>query len=202
MLVKICGLQTIEAAKVAVEAGTDFIGFVFAPSSRRVTPETAAEISKSLPPSVQKVGVFVNETVDNIRRIGKQVGLDVIQLHGDEPPEIAEQLPYTVIKAFSIDKVNADAIKSFTADYYLIDSPIGKHRGGTGKTFDWQLMTDLNIDPRKVILAGGLNPINVRTAIREVNPVGIDVSSGVETNGEKDHYKIKQFILIAKGRVN
>lgn len=202
MLVKICGLQTIEAANVAAEAGADFIGFVFAPSKRQITPERAAEIAQSLPPTVQKVGVFVNETVENMKKIADQVGLEIIQLHGDESPETVAQLPFQVIKAFSIDQINQQEIQSFPVDYYLIDSPAGKHRGGTGQSFDWQLMTELSIDPQKVILAGGLNLTNVQAAIQEVNPIGIDVSSGVETNGKKDHDKIKQFILHAKGRVN
>lgn len=199
MLVKICGIKTIEAASVAVQAGADFIGFVFAPSKRKITPEEAAEIAKTIPKSVRIVGVFVNESVENIKSIAELVGLDVIQLHGDESPEIIRELPYQTIKAFSIDQVDAQTINSYPADYYLIDSPIGKHRGGTGKTFDWKLATDLGIDLNKVILAGGLSPFNVQQAIEQVSPAGIDVSSGVETNGEKDHEKIKQFIRNAKG---
>src|SRR5690625_5209030 len=163
MLVKICGIKTIEAASVAVQAGADFIGFVFAESKRQITPDQAAEISKTIPASVLKVGVFVNETAENMRVIADQVGLDVIQLHGDESPSILKQLPYQTIKAFSIDLVNAETIKSFPADFYLIDSPIGEHRGGTGKTFDWDLATELGIDLSKIILAGGLSPENVQT---------------------------------------
>lgn len=201
MLVKICGIQTIEAANVAARSGADFIGFVFAPSKRQITPKIAAEVSLGLPASIQKVGVFVNETVENMKKIATQVGLDIIQLHGDEPAEIAIQLPYTIIKAFSIDSVDQSKINSFPADYYLIDSPAQKHRGGTGETFDWQRLKELDIDLQKVILAGGLDSNNVTAAIKEVKPVGIDVSSGVETNGQKDHQKINQFILHAKGRV-
>src|SRR5699024_3088600 len=187
MLVKICGIKTIEAASVAVQAGADFIGFVFAPSKRKTTPEEAARIAKTIPKSVRTVGVFVNETVDHIKQIAELVGLDVIQLHGDEPPEVIGELPYQTIKAFSIDQVDAQTINSYPADYHLIDSPVGEHRGGTGKTFDWKRATDLGIDLNKVILAGGLSPSNVQAAIRQVSPVGIDVSSGVETNGEKDY---------------
>lgn len=199
MLVKICGIKTIEAATVAVQAGADFIGFVFAPSKRQITPTHAAKIANTVPTSVLKVGVFVNETVENMHKIAEQVGLDVIQLHGDEQPDVLERLPYQTIKAFSIDQVNEKTIKSFPADYYLIDSPIGEHRGGTGKTFDWNLATELAIDPSKILLAGGLSPSNVKAAIEQVNPAGIDVSSGVETNGVKDHQKIRQFIQNAKG---
>ncbi len=199
MLVKICGIRTNEAAEVAAQAGANFIGFVFAPSKRQITPEKAANIAKTIPTSVRKVGVFVNETVENMKKIAEQVGLDVIQLHGDESPMVVEQLPYQTIKAFSIDQVDAKTIHSYPVDYYLIDSPIGEHRGGTGKTFDWDLATELGLDQSKVILAGGLSPSNVQTAIKQVSPAGVDVSSGVETAGENDHQKIKQFIQNAKG---
>lgn len=200
MLVKICGIKTIEAASVAVQAGADFIGFVFAPSKRKITPEQAAKIAKTIPTSIRKVGVFVNETVENIKEIAEHVGLDVIQLHGDEPPEMLGKIPYQTIKAFSIDQVSeACTIKAFPADFYLIDSPIDEYRGGSGKTFDWHLVTKLGIDSNKIILAGGLSSDNVQVAIKQVNPAGIDVSSGVETDGEKDHEKIKQFIRNAKG---
>lgn len=199
MLVKICGIRTIEAADVAVQAGADFLGFVFAPSKRQITPTEAVKIAKTIPSSIQKVGVFVNESVENICEIAELVGLDVIQLHGDESPAILEQLSYKTIKAFPIDQINPATIKTFPCDYYLIDSPAGKYQGGSGKTFDWNLATDLAIDPNKVILAGGLTPENVKNAIKEVKPAGVDVSSGVETNSVKDHNKIKQFIANAKG---
>lgn len=199
MLVKICGIKTVEAAQVAVQAGADFIGFVFAPSKRRITPEEAAKIAKAIPKSVRTVGVFVNESTENIKKIAEMVGLDVIQLHGDESPKMVAELPYQTIKAFSIDQVDARTIYSYQTDYYLIDSPVGEHRGGTGKTFDWKRATELEIDLNKVILAGGLSPDNVKAAIGQVGPAGIDVSSGVETNGEKDHEKMIQFIRNAKG---
>lgn len=199
MLVKICGIKTVEAAQVAVQAGADFIGFVFAPSKRRITPEEAAKIAKAIPKSVRTVGVFVNESTENIKKIAEMVGLDVIQLHGDESPKMVAELPYQTIKAFSIDQVDARTIYSYQTDYYLIDSPVGEHRGGTGKIFDWKQATELEIDLNKVILAGGLSPDNVKAAIGQVGPAGIDVSSGVETNGEKDHEKMIQFIRNAKG---
>lgn len=199
MLVKICGIQTIEAAEVAVEAGANLIGFVFARSKREITPEKAAQIATSIPNSVKKVGVFVNETAENMIDIAETVDLDMIQLHGDETSELVAQLPYKTIKAFSIDSVDEKALKAFDADYYLIDSPPKIHRGGSGETFDWNLVTQLNIDPEKLILAGGLSVDNIKQAIHTVQPAGIDVSSGVETDGQKDHDKIKQFIIKAKG---
>lgn len=197
MLVKICGIQTVDDAQSALEAGADFIGFVFANSKRRITPEHAAEIAKTVAPHVKKVGVFVNEDVTNMRSIAETVGLDYIQLHGDEPKAIAQKLSYPVIKAFSADS-DLDAVRDYPCDYYLIDSPKGKFRGGTGKTFNWERLNSFSLDRSKLILAGGLHAKNVQEAIRIVNPIGVDVSSGVETNGKKDNQKIKEFIQQAK----
>ncbi|RKQ33210.1 phosphoribosylanthranilate isomerase [Oceanobacillus halophilus] len=198
MLVKICGIQTKEAAEVAISSGADFIGFVFADSKRKMEPTQAARIVKNIPNSVQKVGVFVNESVEKMIDIAEQVGLDVIQLHGDESPAIAEKLPYKVIKAFAVDANCLSEIQTYPCDYYLLDSPKGKYRGGNGKTFDWDLLNHLPLDSSKVILAGGLSAENVQTAIRQAKPAGVDVSSGVETNRKKDLNKITQFIKQAK----
>lgn len=199
MLVKICGLTTVEAAVTAAESGADFIGFVFAESKRQISPLDAAKIAASLPSSVKKTGVFVNETVNNILEIADMVELDMIQLHGDEPPEMIEQLPYAVIKAIPAKEEQLKKISSYSlADYYLIDSPFGKARGGNGTTFNWDTITDLPIDRSKLLLAGGLHAGNVQEAIHKVHPAGVDVSSGVETDGIKDQQKIKDFIKQAK----
>lgn len=198
MHVKICGITTEDAAHQALASGADFIGFVFAESKRKINPGDATKISASLPSTIKKVGVFVNETKENMIAIAKQVGLDVIQLHGDEPAELAEQLPYEVIKAFPVKKKNIHTIGDYPCDYYLLDSPIGAYRGGNGTTFDWDLVTETKINPDKIILAGGLSPENVQQAIRTAKPAGVDVSSGVETDGNKDLAKIKQFITQAK----
>lgn len=198
--VKICGIKTLEHAETAVQAGVDFIGFVFAPSKREVTPQEALRIAQTIPTSVKKVGVFVNEHIDRISEIVDQVGLDYIQLHGDETPEMVQALPYKTIKAFPIDQV--EDIQLYPCDYFLIDSPAEKYRGGSGKTFDWRLIDKLSIDPAKLILAGGLTAENVQEAIQSVNPAAVDTSSGVETNGQKDHEKIRAFIAQAKGRTH
>ncbi|WP_099156596.1 phosphoribosylanthranilate isomerase [Virgibacillus ndiopensis] len=200
MLVKICGITTKEAAETAVQSGADFIGFVFAPSKRKITPVAAATISKSLPSSIKKVGVFVNESLENIQQIAMQVGLDYIQLHGDESPEFAEKLAYPIIKAFPMESDTIKEISKFPCDYYLLDSPIGANRGGNGTTFDWKLLTETNLNLSKVILAGGLNADNVQEAIAKARPSGVDVSSGVESDGQKDIAKIKEFINTAKGK--
>lgn len=198
MHVKICGITKKSEAKQAHDSGADFIGFVFAESKRKIEPEDAARISASLSPSIKTVGVFVNETKEKMLAIAKQVGLDVIQLHGDEPAELAEQLPYEVIKAFQVKEENIHTIGAYPCDYYLLDSPIGTYRGGNGIAFDWDLVRETNINPEKIILAGGLSPENVQQAIRTAKPAGVDVSSGVETDGKKDLNKINQFITQAK----
>ncbi|WP_042220513.1 phosphoribosylanthranilate isomerase [Oceanobacillus manasiensis] len=198
MLVKVCGIQTVHAAKVAVEAGADFIGFVFADSKRKISPKDAALIGSHLPPSVKKVGVFVNETKEVMEQIAEEVNLDYIQLHGDEPASLARELSSPVIKAFSVGGSNAEEMKDYPCDYYLLDSPVGKYHGGNGKTFDWRIIEELTFKPSKFILAGGLTPENVGQAIQVANPLGVDVSSGVETLGEKNSKKIQEFIINAK----
>ncbi|RLL42045.1 phosphoribosylanthranilate isomerase [Oceanobacillus piezotolerans] len=198
MLVKICGIKNKEAALVAEQAGVDFIGFVFAESKRKINPSTAAEIATSLPSHVKKVGVFVNETVDRMIEIAEVVGLDYIQLHGDEDAHVAASLPYPVIKAFSVGEIEVKEMRDYPCEYLLLDSPKGAYRGGNGITFDWSAVTELAIPHEKIILAGGLTADNVRQAIQIAGPIGVDVSSGVETNNEKDIEKIMQFITEAK----
>lgn len=198
MLVKVCGIKSKEAAEVVSNCQADFIGFVFAPSKRRISPKKAAEIAKYVSSGTKKVGVFVNESIENINFIAELVGLDVIQLHGDEPANFAKKLRYPIIKAFSINQLNTKTVSTYPCDFYLIDSPATKYRGGSGKTFQWDKLNELNIDKNKLILAGGLSEVNIENAISTVQPVGVDVSSGVETNGTKDHGKIKNFINLAK----
>ena len=198
MYVKICGITSIEMANVVEENGANFIGFVFAPSKRQVSTEKAAEIANTLGKTINKVGVFVNETKENICHIAEQVGLDYIQLHGDETAAFATSLPYPVIKAFSSEKVTNELINHYPADYILIDSPPQEFRGGSGVTFDWSTLNQFDIDRSKLILAGGLTIDNVAQARAQVQPYAVDVSSGVETNGIKDAKKIEQFITLAK----
>jgi len=198
MKVKICGIRTIEDAKFAEENGADFIGFVFAPSKRRVSIADAAEIVSHLSEKTKKVGVFVNEPLESMIRIAKAVQLDYIQLHGNELPETAKELPYPVIKAFSIDKTDPEIIKHYPCEYLLLDSPGTTYEGGSGKTFDWSKLDKFDFNKNKFILAGGLTPQNVLKAIKSTNPIGVDVSSGVESAGNKDQTKIKQFIYHAK----
>lgn len=195
--VKICGIKEKTAALAAVQAGADAVGFVFAPGKRTVTPEQAREICSALPPFVTKVGVFVNAPAADIMEIADFAGLDAIQLHGDEPPEMCLMFRQKVIKAFRVGtKINHEKINRYPADAYLFDTLVAGQQGGTGKTFDWGLVKEGFSRP--VILAGGLTPENVSEAIAAARPFGVDVSSGVETGGVKDTGKITEFIRRVK----
>ncbi|MEK3764540.1 phosphoribosylanthranilate isomerase [Solibacillus sp. FSL K6-4121] len=200
--VKICGLKEIEHVEVAVKAGADFIGFMFAPSKRRITVEEATELAKSIPSTVKKVGVFVNEQNDVIRQIADQVGLDYIQYHGDETQAQIQEIGLPAIKAFSIrGEEDVKRAAAYDVDYYLFDAPGTNFRGGSGESFDWMLLDKVNIPMDKVILAGGLNGENVGLAIMLVEPFAVDVSSGVEVDGRKSSTAITNFIEIAKGEL-
>lgn len=200
MNVKICGITSFEAASWAREAGADMIGFVFAESSRKIPPAFARQLAEAVGPDVKKVGVFVNEDAKVICKIAEEVGLDYVQLHGDETPELARSIPVPVIKAFSVkDNISFQEMFAFPADYILIDSPPARFRGGSGHTFDWSLLEHADVDKTRLILAGGLNPDNIKEAVQSVQPFAVDISSGVETDGRKDETKIFYFVQRAKG---
>lgn len=199
--VKVCGITNIKDAQLAVSLGADAIGFVFAKSPRRVTPEKAAEISKNLGPWVSRVGVFVNEKPSAIKRIARKCALDAVQLHGDESPAVLKSLKgLKVIKAIRVgDDFRAKQIAGYAPDAFLFDTKTSGQYGGTGKVFDWKVL-DRAKTKRPVILSGGLNPANVTEAIRRVKPYGVDVSSGVEEKpGKKNSRLLKEFMKNAKG---
>ncbi|MFF2877206.1 phosphoribosylanthranilate isomerase [Gottfriedia sp. NPDC057991] len=197
MKVKICGITDIKTAQSAINAGADAIGFVFAESKRRIEMTEAKKIIESLPDSVLKIGVFVNETKETLESIYQEVGLTHLQLHGDETPEFCRSLSFPVIKALRVQsEKDVEKIAEYDCDYILVDSPSGKYRGGNGTTFNWDLMGSKKID--NLILAGGLTIENVIPASSVVKPKMVDVSSGVETNGKKDEEKIKSFIKKVK----
>jgi phosphoribosylanthranilate isomerase len=199
MKVKICGIMDVESALVAVEAGADALGFVFANSKRLITPDQAKQIIDTLPKEVEKVGVFVNEERNVVETIAHNCGLTMIQLHGEETPEMCQDYTLPIIKAFGIEgKQDLINTQKYPIDFLLVDSPKGAFHGGNGVRFDWSLLSEWNSN-KKLILAGGLNPDNVREAIETVRPSMVDVSSGVESDGKKDHEKIKAFIQSAKG---
>lgn len=200
--VKICGLRTVEHVETAVQHGVDFIGFVFAPSTRKITIEEAIHLARYIPEGVKKVGVFVNENPTVIQEIAKAVPLDYIQYHGDESNAFIHEIGLPSIKAFSIQtEEDVKRAATYDVDFYLFDAPGTDYRGGSGHTFDWSLLEAANIPLHKVILAGGLNTINVAQAISVVSPAAIDVSSGVEIEGIKDHALIETFLKSAKGAI-
>lgn len=199
MTVKICGISDIETALFAIEHGATAIGFVFAESKRKVTTKKAKEIISQLPREILKVGVFVNESKEEIEKIIRETGINAVQLHGDETPEFANSFSVPVIKAFGINnKEDLEKINAYSCQYILLDSPKGKYRGGNGTKFDWDILVDHDFKGKKVILAGGLHEANVETAIKKTSPFMIDVSSGVETDGKKDLHKIKSFLEVVK----
>lgn len=196
--VKICGLMQPEHIKAAGQA--DAVGFVFAPSKRRVTIEQAAELAKHVPAGVEKIGVFVNESLEEIERTVRQVPLTMVQVHGEESDELIQAISVPVVQAFSV-RTAADVAKlnQSIADFVLVDAPGTEFRGGSGHVFDWSLLEGASIDHSRLIVAGGLNPENVAVAIDQTKPFMVDVSSGVETEGVKDAMKIERFIQKAKG---
>lgn len=195
MKVKICGIKSLSIALHAIQRGADFLGFVFAKSKRQIEPKMAAQIIQELPAHVQTVGVFVNESQETIERIVKETKIDFIQLHGQESPEFCQEMPRPVIKAFSIkEPKDAYQIHKYDCAYYLVDSPGIQYAGGSGIPFNWEWLEEVDMPREQLILAGGLTPDNVQEAIRLVRPAIVDVSSGVETNEEKDPQKISAFI--------
>ena len=193
--VKICGLSTKEAVKTAVSAGADYIGFVFAPSKRQVTVEQATELAKFIPSHIQKVGVFVSPSRAELLEAVDKVGLDFVQVHGKVVDKLFENLPCGSIQAVQVDE--GGHVPNSQADYLLFDAPVA----GSGQTFDWgQLDTTELAQP--FFIAGGLNEDNVARAIQYFSPFAVDVSSGVETNGQKDHEKIRRFIERVKNGIS
>lgn len=197
--VKICGLMELVHVKAAVEAGADAIGFVFADSSRRVTINRAKELAQDIPNNVLKIGVFVDASRVEMERAFREVSLDFIQYHGNESQAFIESIGLPSIKALPVRSMDdvAEAVR-FTADYYLFDAPGTVYQGGSGVTFDWELLQGSGISTEQLILAGGLNAENVGEAIKRVNPFMVDVSSGVERNKRKDVALIRAFVRAVK----
>ena len=193
--VKICGLSIKEAVEVAVSAGADYIGFVFAPSKRQVTVEQATELAKFIPSHIQKVGVFVSPSREELLEAIEKVGLDLVQIHGQVADDLFENLPCASIQAVQVD--GNGHVPNSQADYLLFDAPVA----GSGRTFDWgQLDTTELAQP--FFIAGGLNEDNVEEAIQHFTPFAVDVSSGVETDGQKDQEKIRRFIERVKNGIS
>ena len=185
--VKICGLSTPEAVATAVEAGADYIGFVFAKSKRQVSLEQAHGLAKGVTGQTKIVGVFVSPSLEELEEAISQVPLDIVQIHGTFDEALISKISVPVIRAIQISDSESQ-VKS-QADYLLFDAPIA----GSGQTFDWQLLVDKQIE-QDYFIAGGLTVDNVAEAKETFQPYALDVSSGVETDGHKDLDKIKAFI--------
>jgi len=199
--VKICGITSLEDALQAVQAGADALGFVFhGKSPRNLAPDMATSIIGGLPPFVQVVGLFVNSDAGFVNDTADRCRLDLVQLHGDEPPEYCERIRRRVIKAFRVrDSSSLDPIRDYRVAGILLDAYSPGAFGGTGLSFKWELAGNAK-ERGPLILAGGLTPENIREAVEIVAPYAVDVSSGVESSpGKKDHEKVREFIKRAKG---
>lgn len=215
VLVKICGITCLEDAMVAVEAGADYLGFVFAPSPRQVTPRQAAEIIGHLPDTVKKVGVVVDE---DLAEILDTCPLDIVQIHGhrpvalpsetktDRPSTRTPEHPNTQVPEFWRAlrvRTRQDLLPMWERNpdisAFVLDAHVDGLEGGTGKTCDWDLAAEAVGRGRRVVLAGGLSPENVCDAVRRVQPWAVDVSTGVEAGlGRKDPDRVRRFIKAAK----
>lgn len=197
--VKICGITNIEDALSAVDYGADALGFIFFDKSPRyVTPERAREIISYLPPFITTAGVFVNETKEKMLDIIKFAGIDILQLHGEEPPEYCG-IWHRVVKAFRVRNfTDLKPLEKYRCSAFLLDAYSPESFGGTGQIFNWDIAVEAKRFGR-IILSGGLNPDNIVRAVRYVRPYAVDVSSGIEEEkGKKDLKKMKAFIEKAK----
>ena len=197
--IKVCGITSLRDAEAAARLGADAIGFIFAPSPRRITPEAAHKIARAMGPYVTLVGVFVDETPGRMLKIAARCRLNAIQLHGDETPQVCKSLaPYKVVKTLRMSaKFSAAQANRYEADAFLLETDAAV-RGGSGKTWDWKVFPAGRLK-RPIIVSGGLNPQNVRQAVRILKPYAVDVSSGVERRpGVKDHTLLERFIQHAK----
>src|SRR3989338_5369964 len=194
--IKICGITNLNDAQVAVNAGAAALGFIFHKKSPRyISPSKVRAIVESLPPFVTPVGVFVNHSEHAVRDICRLARIATVQFHGDESPGYCKRFNhFKIIKAFRVSDVfDFKSVFSYKVDAYLFDTFQEGAPGGTGKTFNWDLLKNYKFD-RPIILSGGLNPENVRQAVEAVRPYAVDVSSGVEKSpGVKGYQLVRAF---------
>lgn len=205
LVVKICGIRDRNAADVSIRAGASAIGVMLAPSSRRISPESAGDIA--IDQGVPVVGVVVNEPEGALHDVIARSRIDIVQLSGDEAPDLLDTVEIPVIKAIRLAAGGtADDAKRLIDPWLdhrrpvmaiLLDAHVEGQYGGTGRRTDWRIAAAL-AGSYPIILAGGLTAANVGEGIRQVAPCGVDVSSGVETNGNKDHSKIRAFVAAAR----
>tara|TARA_B100000029_G_scaffold103651_1_gene94173 strand:+ start:4598 stop:5251 length:654 start_codon:yes stop_codon:yes gene_type:complete len=214
MLVKICGIQDVENAKVSAESGADLLGMVFVPQRRRKISVDGAKLITSAVkdaecPSPKIVGLFADQPIEEVNQYVESCKLDMVQLCGSESVEYCRSVSAEIIKVIQIPTTTSessdlsfiyDLIKPYAESGYHItlDSLVPGYQGGTGHSFDWDIAASISKSGHSFLLAGGLTPDNVTNAIKRVNPLGVDVSTGVETNGIKDPQKISSFIQNAR----
>ena len=207
--VKMCGTTRLEDALFAVRCGVDALGFILFPKSpRNITAVNAAKICAELPPFIDRVGVFVDEPLENVKKSAMTAGFSYVQLHGQESTDYCYELKSTLphiqlLKAFRVSgesRPEEFAPYAEHVDGFLLDTYVKGAKGGTGEVFDWSIVSELNL-MRPVILAGGLTPFNIGKAIATVKPYGVDINSGVEISpGIKDHGALKNMMVqIASG---
>ena len=198
--IKLCGISSLADIEAVNSLNVDFIGFVFAKKSKRfVSPENADKLKKNLSEKIRAVGVFVNEPLENVAKLLEDGTIDIAQLHGSEDEEYINKLRgltnKSIIKAFRVDDTSDMAyIECCSADYVLLDSG-----AGSGESFEWDKIKNIK---RPFFLAGGLNAENVETAINDIHPFAVDVSSGIESNGLKDYTKMANFVAAVRREKN
>ena len=200
MPVKICGITNLKDAQAAVSCGASALGFIFFDKSPRyILPERAGQIAEDLKGQVSFVGVFVDETLEHVHTIADIVGLNFIQLHGNESSQYCHKVQFPVIKVFKVaSQFDMGIIKNYNVHAFLFDSYEKGRKGGTGKAFNWDIIIDLPLD-KPIILSGGLSIDNIKRGINSVCPSAVDVNSGVELNaGVKDTKKMKALFNILK----
>lgn len=193
--IKICGIRRLESALTATEEGADYLGFNFVPSSRRyISPLAALPIIQKIRGKVKLVGVFQNGTIPDINKTVDLLQLDYVQLHGNESPEFAQRIKAKVIKAFTLRSLNLFGINNYKIAYALLDRDIQGMGGRVPVSKAKEISSEF-----PTFLAGGLNAQNVTSIIRSMQPFGVDVAGGIETNNREDGAKIKEFIQTVKG---
>lgn len=196
MILKVCGITNQEDASAAIDGGATAVGFNFyLPSPRYITPERAAAIES--PVGVRRVGVFVNEAPAKIDEIARLARLDVVQMHGDESAGQAKACPTIVWKAVRVTPgLRLEAYEAYDVEALLLDGPAAERYGGAGHVFDWNLASAIG---RPIILAGGLDASNVKSAVELARPWGVDACSRIESSpGKKDHKKMNEFLQAAR----
>lgn len=202
--IKICGITRHTDAQMAARLGADAVGFVLADSPRRMEPHRVRQIRLSLPPVVRAVGVFVDEEPEFVAQMATFCGFDWVQLHGHETPDYCNAVGFKPLKAIRVK--DKHSIKTMAAYQdcvagFVLDTYVEGQQGGTGKTFDWTLAKRAK-QYGPILLSGGLTPDDVRQAIKQVGPHGVDVSSGVESApGIKDHQKLRRFVAEARAEM-